>query len=117
MSDEAASACACQEAGPRFPHAIPFRDVGRDETNGRFADVDVIRCDLCGQLWIKYLVEYEGYTAEGRWGAAPIVEARAMTITPEEAPEYIEGAPWLIYGGSHYGHGRRRGVGGLRWDL
>ncbi len=117
MSDEAASSCACQEAGPRFPHAIPFRDVGRDETNGRFADVDVIRCDLCGQLWIKYLVEYEGFTASGRWGKALIDEARAITITPEEVPAYIEEAPWFIIGGSYYGQAGGRGSGDIRWDL
>jgi hypothetical protein len=117
MADEAASACACHEAGPRFPHVISERYVGRDETNGRFADVELIRCGQCSQLWIKYLVEYEGFTASGRWGEALIDEACAMTITAEEAPAYIEAAPWLIYGGSYYGHAGRRGVGRVRWDL
>ncbi len=117
MPDDATRACACNEAGPRYPHAIVERQVGRDETKGRFANVDVIRCGQCGQLWINYLVEHEGFTAAGRWGSALIDEARAKTITPEEAPAYIEAAPWLIDGGSYYGHGGRRGTEKPRWDL
>jgi len=117
MPDQAASACACNEAAPRHPHAIVERHVGRDETKGRFADVDVIRCGQCGQLWIKYLVEYEGFTAEGRWGSALIDEARAKTITAEEAPTYIEAAPWFVIGGSYYGHAGGRGAGKICWDL
>jgi hypothetical protein len=37
----------CLELGPRHPDIIRERDIGRDETDGRFADVDVIRCARC----------------------------------------------------------------------
>jgi hypothetical protein len=36
--------CTCLEASPRHPDVVDERRVGCDETEGRFADVNVIRC-------------------------------------------------------------------------
>lgn len=117
MSDEPTSACACQEGGPRFPRAINERYIGRDETKGRFADVELIRCGLCRQLWIKYLIENEGFTNATRWGEAPIDEARAATITAEEAPGFIEEAPRAVLSGCGYLWAGEPRAGNIRWDL
>lgn len=93
MPEHALGACPCHDTGPRFPNVTAVREVGTDKTNGRFADVEVVRCDQCCRLWVNYLVEYEGFTGEGRWGMALIDEARALAITPERRPRLSRPAP------------------------
>jgi hypothetical protein len=100
--------CACVEVGPRHPDLIRERDLGRDETDGRYADVDLIRCALCRRLWLRHQVEYEAFTRSGRWAEALIDEATAATMTPEAADRFIQMAPWRIIGGSFYGHAGKR---------
>jgi hypothetical protein len=60
---------------------------------------------------LKYLVELPEFSQSGKWVTCVIDEARAKTITPETALEFIEAADWLIYGGSGYGHAGKRGRG------
>jgi hypothetical protein len=93
------------------------RDVGVDETDGRFADVTVLRCTQCRRLWLRYHVEYEAFTAGGRWCEAVIDEATATTITPEAAPAYLAAVPWHFFGGSYFGHAGKRGRGKIHWGL
>jgi hypothetical protein len=100
--------CPCLERGPRHPDIIRERDLGRDDTEGRFADVDVIRCARCRQLWLRYQYEIEAFTASGRWYEAVIDEAAAAAMTTEDAYGFIKAAPWRIVGGSFYGHSARR---------
>ena len=109
--------CGCLELGPRHPDIIRERDVGRDETDGRFADVDVIRCARCRRLWLRYLVEYEAFSRSGRWVEALIDEGAAATMTPEAAPEFIHAAEWHVFGGSYHGHARKRGKGRRHWGV
>jgi hypothetical protein len=88
-------------------------DLGRDETEGRFADVELIRCARCRQLWLRYQVEYEAFSRSGRWAETPIDEKSAATMTATGAHRYIQAAPWRIIGGSFYGHaGKRVGASG-----
>ena len=107
--------CSCLSAGPRWPDIVDERHIGCDETKGRFADVSIWRCSRCRRLWLKYLVEYEFYTAAGRFAEAPIHEAAAETMTPEAAPDYLDRAEFYIFGGSYFGHTRHRSSGPILW--
>jgi hypothetical protein len=108
--------CPCLEHAPRHPYAIRERDLGRDETDGRFADVELIRCGRCRRLWLRYYVEYEAFTGSGRWAETPIDEATAATMTAATAPEFIHAAEWHVFGGSYWGHAGKRGKGRLSWN-
>jgi len=107
--------CACLSAGPRMPDIVDERHIGCDKTDGRFADVTLRRCSRCWRLWLKYFVEYEFYTAAGRWAETPIDEAAAITMMPEAAPAFLDRAEFYIYGGSHFGHAGRRSSGPIWW--
>jgi hypothetical protein len=109
--------CACLDRGPIYPNRAVTRSVGIDDTNGRFADVEVIRCTACRRLWLRYHVEYEGFSRSGRWATGIIDEAKAASITPKEAANYLDSLDWYVYGGSWFGHGGKRGSGPMRWDL
>ena len=109
-----ADACACLERGPISPHR-EVSSLGTDETEGRFADVELSRCTHCGRLWLSYQVEYESFSRSGRWAMGLIDAATAARMTPEQAAEYLHGLDWYIYGGSLFGHGGKRGCGPMRW--
>jgi hypothetical protein len=110
-----ADSCACMEAGAGV---VGDRDIGVDETEGRFADVGLGRCRACGRTWLRYHVEYEAFSESGRWAMCLVDPAGLDTITPSAAPVIIEAAPWHIYGGSFWGHAGQRGTGGrLPWGI
>jgi hypothetical protein len=100
--------CACLDHGPKSPDTIPVRYVGRDPTEGRYADVSVIRCERCRRLWLRYQWEVEAFTASGQWYEAVIDDATAATVTPESAYQVIGSARWRIVGGSYFGHAGKR---------
>lgn len=109
--------CPCLQHGPPFFHDAHTRFVGVDETDGRFADVTLCRCPQCARTWLRYQVEYEAFTASGRWCMAPIDPALAARITPEAAATALADAEWHIFGGSYFGHAGRRGRGRIHWGL
>ena len=108
--------CACLDAGPRHADAIVERDLGVDPTEGRYADVSLIRCARCRRLWLRYQYEFEAFSRSGRWAEAPIDEKDAATITPEAAAEFIHVAEWHLFSGSYWGHSGKRGKGPLPWN-
>jgi hypothetical protein len=105
--------CPCLDRGPRHPDAIVERDLGADPTDGRYADVSLIRCARCRRLWLREQLEYEAFSRSGRWSEAPIDEATAVTMTAEAAHSFVQAAPWRIVGGSFYGHAGKRVDSGL----
>jgi hypothetical protein len=109
------SPCACLTSGPRHPDIGEQRQIGVDPTDGRYADVALLRCARCGRLWLRYHVEYEAFSGSGRWAVAPIAEDEAAMIRPETAAAYLDSQEWYVYGGSSWGHGGKRGRGPLRW--
>jgi hypothetical protein len=115
MLQTSPNSCPCLDHGPKYPSIECVRDVGVDKTKARFADVEVVRCTVCGRLWLSYHVEYEFYSRSGRWAEGLIDEATAAAITPEEAAEYLHGLDWYVYGGSWFGHGGKRGSGPMGW--
>jgi hypothetical protein len=117
MTVDSASNCACLDYGPRHPNSVGVRVVGVDETDGRFAYVTLERCTRCQQLWVRYLVEYEALSMSGRWALAPIDEALAATMTPEQAAGLIADAKFNIRGGSYFGGKVTRGRGPIHWGM
>lgn len=76
------------------------REIGVDETHGRFATVTLISCPCCDQYWLRYFVEYESQSRSGRWARAPVVLDHLPS--PEHAADHIaRGAP-VLAGGSYF---------------
>jgi hypothetical protein len=106
--------CACEQGTARFTQ-FESRNVGCDETEGRFADVTLERCKTCRRLWLRYLVEYEAFSRSGRWARGLISEADAAAITPETAVAHLNGLQWYLYGGSYFDGIPGRRSGPMRW--
>jgi hypothetical protein len=100
--------CPCLACGPKPPDRSHVRDIGVDPCGGRYADVDLIRCERCGRLWLRYQWEIESETASGCWYETVISETEAPKMTAEAASEFILRAPWRIRGGSFFGHDGER---------
>jgi hypothetical protein len=109
--------CLCLTNGVRFPDAVLVRQVGVDDTDGRFADVKIERCTRCGRLWLQYQVEYAGFSRSGRWACVQVSAAEADGVTPEAAAGVIASRAWHIRGGSYWGHRGQRASGPIRWNL
>jgi hypothetical protein len=108
--------CGCldpQTTGTAFDD---FRNVGVDLTNGRYGDVRVERCRVCGRLWLHYHVEYEAFSGSGRWYRGIVTSDVAQTVTPERAVEVLEALDFNLYGGSYFGSAGRS-KGHVRVDL
>jgi hypothetical protein len=110
------TACQCTADEPVFDTEV-VRFVGIDETNGRFARVAVERCRRCGRLWLRYAVEYEGFSESGRWYRGQIGADLARTVAAETALGVLAGLAWHVYGGSYFRTAGRRGTGPLFVDL
>ena len=94
--------CQCLSA-PQAYDAYEFvRCVGIDKTKGRYGEVKILRCKICGALWLKYFVEYEAFRASGRYFMGLIAEGQARDIKPEEAVDYLRSLDWYLYGGSFF---------------
>lgn len=106
--------CVCEQGSARF-NEFETKDVGCDETDGRFADVTLNRCRTCGRTWLRYLVEYEAFSRSGRWARGLISEAAAATMTPEKAVDHLNGLDWYLYGGSYFDGIVGRRSGPMRW--
>jgi len=78
------------------------RQVGVDMTNCRYGEVWRHTCDRCGRIWLFYRVEYEAFTASGRWYRAVISRETADAVTPETAADAIARSDYRIRGGSYF---------------
>lgn len=113
---ETPSDCECFSPNARYDQFHERRSLDWDTTNGRFADVQINECVTCGQLWLRYFVEYEAFTCSGRWGRGMIDPVKAMTIRPEDATSFLAKLPSYIRGGSFFGKAEVVS-GSTRWDL
>ena len=91
--------------------------VGIDETEGRFGEVSIETCLNCGTKWLRYFVEYEAFTASGRWFRGLITDAEIARITPERAVPFLEQIPWHLVGGSYFQSQGERRSGKIRAGL
>ena len=94
--------CICLDFPQPFYHYEKVKFVGRDETNGRFGEVNLRRCLHCGRLWVHYFVEYEAFRASGRYFMGLITAEDAEKLTAETAVSYLESLDWHLYGGSYF---------------
>ena len=110
--DMDAHGCPCLALGP-LPGTFDETYLGQDLTEGRYGDVSIRACRVCGRRWLRYFVEYEAFTASGRWYTGLLPEGAEAGLTPERAAPLLESLPWHVHGGSYFGHAGRRGSGRL----
>ena len=98
LPPEQSASCVCFSQ----PHSTLRyeKELGMDE---HYAEVSLLACTLCGQLWLKYLYEMEAFTASGRWYLGAIDEEQASHMTAEGAKVALEAMSWYFYGGSFFG--------------
>ncbi|MBL8018659.1 MAG: hypothetical protein JNM27_03260 [Leptospirales bacterium] len=95
--------CACFEPDARYTEFEKETvHIGTDPTRGRFGDTQVRTCASCARLWVHYQVEYEGYSASGRWFRTLIPADAVPLLNPFSSVAFIENSPWFFYGGSAY---------------
>lgn len=82
-----------------------------------YAEVSVLGCKSCGQLWLKYFYENEGYTGSGRWYLGAIAAGQQSQVNLENARQMLEGLSWYFVGGSYYGGVVSKGSGNIRINL
>jgi len=90
--------CGCYRAPLQSPGNT--QELGMDEN---FAEVSLLTCPVCGQLWLRYFYEVEAFTASGRWYLGVIPAEQASLLTVENAKATLESLDWYFYGGSYYG--------------
>ncbi len=88
----------------------PDTELGMDS---RFAEISLLVCPACGQLWLRYFYELEAFTASGRWYLGAISTEQAAHLTAEDAKFTLESLGWYFYGGSYYGGRSGRASGGI----
>ncbi len=93
--------CRCMT--PPFDHR-DFDSValGVDETDGRFGEVSIETCRLCGRKWLRYLVEYEAFSRSGRWYRGLVTDEIARTVRPESAVDILQSLAWRFAGGDYF---------------
>ena len=101
------STCKCF-ATP-FKYLKLIQELGLDS---RLAEVSILACQECGQLWLKYFYELESFTGSGRWYLGPISSEQGAVLTLESAKGLLEGLDWYDYGGSYFDgrSGRAKGA-------
>jgi hypothetical protein len=88
-----------------------------DVTEGRYADVSIRQCRTCGQLWLRYFVEYESFSRSGRWGRGRIDPVTAQSIRPEEGAQFLADLPSYLYGGSWFDGEEGERSGAMHWGI
>ena len=76
--------------------------IGTDETNGRYGEVTIIKCQKCNSFWIKYFVEYESFPHSGRWFIGFVEKENIHLLTPQNTVDYLNKLPAHYYGGSYF---------------
>jgi len=108
----------CRCLTPPFDYRdYESRSLGLDTTHGRYGEVSLQTCRHCGTTWLSYLVEYEAFTASGRWVRGAISSGQAQTLTPEQAIAVLEQLPWHFVGGSAYRSTGQRSTRPIRADI
>jgi hypothetical protein len=89
------TACECQTKDLASVH-----EFGLDEHHGQ---ITVLACPFCGQFWLKYFYENEGFTASGRWYLGAISADQFASLTLENTIATLEKLDWYFVGGSYFG--------------
>jgi hypothetical protein len=95
--------CECQTKDLTDVHELGF-----DE---RYGQITVLACPKCGQFWLKYFYENEGFTASERWYLGAISADQFSSLTVENAILTLEKLDWYFVGGSYFGGQVSKGSG------
>jgi hypothetical protein len=107
MNDSnAAKTCECQTNPAR--DLVSIHELGLDE---RYGQITVLACQRCGQFWLKYFYENEGFTASGRWYLGAISPDQCSSLTVENTISTLEKLDWYFVGGSYFGGQVSQGSG------
>ena len=109
--------CECLDEPMWFDRYNIVKFIGRDETNGRFGQVELWQCKSCGRYWLHYAVEYEAFTGSGRYFMGLITPEIADALSPNTAVEYLEKLDWHLYGGSYFSGKKGKSAGKVCADL
>lgn len=109
--------CICLREPMQFYEYEEIQYIGVDETNGRYGDVTLKKCKKCDRYWLHYLVEYEAFTASGRYFMGLITPEIAQTLSPDLAVSYLNSLEWHLYAGSYFYGKKGRSTGKVEVDL
>ncbi|MEI8282413.1 MAG: hypothetical protein WCG75_08415, partial [Armatimonadota bacterium] len=67
-----------------------------------YAEIYLGKCSSCGQEWLRYFYEDEGFTSSGRSYVGAISADQAKNLDKEQAKSILNSLAWHWYGGSYY---------------
>lgn len=100
--------CACPLHEPEQLVLELKLELGMDEN---LAEVSLHYCPTCGQKWLRYFYENEGFTGSGRWYLGAIADGDADKVEVGFAKELLEGLDFYFVGGSYFGGQTSRSSG------
>lgn len=86
--------CQCYD---QMPAGSSKQELGIDETNGRYGEVTVSTCIVCGRRWLFYFAEYEGFTASQRWIRGILPASQGVPFPPQQAVPILNKMKWYFY--------------------
>ena len=89
--------CICSE-NPR-QSTVTIQELGLDRHH---AEVSVLICQHCDQLWLRYVYELEAVTASERWFLGAISPEQLAGLNLENAKTLLEGLALYYFGGSYF---------------
>jgi len=107
--DEPTDSCSCFKTP--WDYLQSYQELGMDKS---YAEVTLLTCRECGQLWLRYHHEVEAFTASGRWYLGAITAQQASDLTWKNATATLESLSWYFYGGSYYDGRSGKASGTLR---
>ncbi|HEX9987156.1 MAG TPA: hypothetical protein VGE45_01570 [Chloroflexia bacterium] len=104
--------CKCLQ--PPFVHTqFDSTYLGVDPQNGRYADVSMDVCRICGRNWLHYHFELEWQSRSGRWYRGLVAGEVVAQVSAHNAASVLEELPWYFAGGSYFGGNVHRAAGRL----
>jgi len=71
--------------------------ISIDQADGRFGEISILRCRMCGSTWLNYFIEYEGYEHSSRWYRGMVTAEQLARLIPEQVPVFFAGLPWYFF--------------------
>ena len=91
--------CKCYCPPFRFDD-FDLKYVGGDFRGG---EVALLTCKSCGQLWLRYFIDYNHPLIKtGRWFRGEISAQGIASISASNAVKYLEKVDWYFYGGTYF---------------
>ena len=104
-------ACTCDDPQARYT-MFDAEFVGIEPEH--YGEVSLLTCRQCQRVWLRFLLEYEAFTASGRFYRGLLSRETIPQVTPGSAVTILESLEWYIYGGSYFGHAGKRFEGSIK---